>query len=93
MFALGNPERGNRVHERIPVGNRIPEYDPRSATHYWAVVVAFGIQDPEKFVAQGEQALLDHESVVQVSPIACLYCSVAYSKRENFRRCTNTIPD
>ena len=91
MYHLGT--RGTGQFEHVSTENKIPDFDTRTGDHFWSVMVAFAIRDPEKMIREGEQALLDHENIVQVTPIACMYCAVAYSPRTKLRRCTNKIPD
>ncbi len=79
-------------YEHISTQTRIPDFDPRSANHFWMIIVSFAVNNPEQLIKTG-QGLLDHENIAQVTPIICAYCAVEYSKRENFRRCTDTIPD
>ncbi len=80
------------VYQHISTQCKIPDFDSRAANHFWMIIVSFAVNDPEKLIETG-QGILDHENIVQVTPIICAYCAIEYSKREKFRRCTDTIPD
>ena len=66
-------------------GDRIPDYDPRSGEHLWSFFLMFKA-NPERLI-DGEQALFDSESLMEVQGPGCYYCEVEATPRMLKRRC------
>jgi hypothetical protein len=65
--------------------DKVPEFDPRTGDHLWAVF-GFWKCNPAA-MEKGEQLILDHESLLSISPPACYYCERMYSHDLFLRRC------
>lgn len=63
----------------------LPEYDPRSGAHFWAMFGVWKI-DPEK-ITMGGKSYLDHENLMSIQGPACLFCEQLYTPYLATRRC------
>lgn len=62
-----------------------PEFDPRTGDHFW-VHMGMWIAHPERLL-RGEQALLDHENLLSVSPPMCFFCQKLHTPLLAKHRC------
>jgi hypothetical protein len=82
---IGVATRSTGFVEKIDTfTDKIPEYDPRSGSHFWIMVTSYKV-DPAKAL-EGE-LLMDHESLVSVAGPGCYYCESEYTKLIASRRC------
>lgn len=66
-------------YEYVSEVNRIPEYDLIARKHLWIMTVVYSV-DPEKVArpAEGDQAILDHETLIALLGPGCYYCLHPY---------------
>jgi hypothetical protein len=74
--------RSTGYRQRVP-GNfdRVPEYDPRSGDHLWAVFSMYRVNP------QAEEPMLDVENLLTVQGPGCYFCEEPYTPRLSKRRC------
>lgn len=78
---------GNLIHVSDHANVEPPIYDPRSADHYWIIVVAYRA-DPSEWIANSATVpLLDKRNLMSVQGPACYHCEQQWSERISRRRC------
>jgi hypothetical protein len=79
---------GNTGHTEFIEGfrSKVPEFDRRSGDHYWVIITTYNIKNPSTWGKDGH-GLLDHESLVFVSPIGCYFCEQMHTPLLEKRRC------
>lgn len=76
--------------ERIDPGPqhaRLPEWDPRTGDHFWSVITTYRV-NPRQWADPNALPVLDHESLINITPVFCLHCEQTYTERLGNRRCT-----
>ena len=76
---------GDQVLVENPPDN-IPDYDPRSGAHLWAVFTMYRV-DPAQWSDPTHTPMLDRENLLTVQGPGCFYCEQVYSPRVASRRC------
>lgn len=62
--------------------DRIPNFDPRSADHLWAIITMYQWGGPTV-----ETPLLDRENLLSIVGPGCYYCGSDWSENKAKRRC------
>lgn len=74
------------VPRRAREGRGIPEFDPVTCAHSWAMIGTWSI-DPLKVMGLGGQGILDQENLLALVGPGCLHCDSEFTPLIASRRC------